>query len=205
MGSTSSDILFDHKEALGIIRLMGDAYKAGVRDAEWVNDAGRCAEHIAATKEHGVYGRVTDRSTYDWRRWKHTILLLKDDTLANIRAVEITARIKNWCCIEGCLLPLVQDFYNQGLQDWNNNPVSRILIKLQKMRYPRWTRNGAKNRTFSQMWVDLRTFAYERGSLYEGADSALSLTPRKFEIFSVGVWCGLKANAEREYLLNNRK
>lgn len=205
MGNASVDNLFDHKEAIAVMRLMGDAYKAGVRDAEWVNDAGRCLEHIASTSQHGVYGRVTDNSTYDWRRWKHNILLFKDDTLANCRMVDVTARIKKWWCIEGCILPLSQDFYNQGLRHWNDYPVSRILEKMQKIRYPIWTKRGAVNRTFSQMWVQLRTFAYDRSQLYEGTDSALSLTPRKFETFSLGLWQGYKMLDEKKHILRGER
>lgn len=194
---------YTHSEALAIIRLMSDAYKAGVYDAEWLNDVGICTEHIAETQEKGVYGRVTDKSKSDWRRWKHNILLLKNDKLANVRAVEVTARIKNWFCVDGCLLPLVQDFYNQGLKDWNDNPVSRIFARMDKMTYPRWTRKGARQRSFKQMWVDMQEFAYKRMEQYEDVDSARSLTPRKFETFSISVWAALKDKSERKYLLND--
>lgn len=200
MGQPSQN-MFQRKEALAILRLMSDAYRAGVRDAEWVNSAGRCSEHILTTQEHDVYGRITDSETYGWRRWKHSIMLLNDDRLANIPIVELAQRIKKWSCAEGCLLPLVQDFYNQGLKDWNDNPVSRNVSKVDTMRYPLWTRNGAKNRTFKQMWVDMQTYAYERGKRYEGADSKTSLTPRKFEVFSIAVWQGLNAQAERKHII----
>lgn len=192
-----------HSEALAIIRLMGDAYKAGLRDAEWVNDAGRCNEHIAATQEQGVYGRVTDAENSDWRRWKHCILLMKDIRLANVRAVDFCARITSQICTEACLLPLVQDFYNQGLKDWNDAPVSRQFTGLAVMRYPRWTRKGLRNRTFKQMWVDMQTFALQRSDQYKGASSHKSLTPRKFERFSLETWRALQRNTEREYILKH--
>lgn len=191
-----------HAEALAIIRLMNDAYKAGVRDAEWVNDAGRCSEHIKETQEKGVYGRVTDIDKYEWRRWKHNILLMKDVNFAESRAVEFTSRINNWFCTEGCLLPLAQDFYNQGLQDWNDYPVSRSVLGLESKRYPRWTRKGIKNRHFKQMWVDMQTFAYERSKQYVDVNSANSLTERKFETFMVQVWKALTYKAERKHILN---
>lgn len=196
-----SQNMFQRKESLAILRLMSDAYRAGVRDAEWVNDAGRCSEHIAVTRDHDVYGRVTDSETYGWRRWKHSIMLLNDDRLAHLPVVELAQRITKWYVVEGCLLPLVQDFYNQGLKDWNDNPISRNVSKVDIIRYPLWTRKGAKNRTFKQMWVDMQSYAYERGKMYEGAESASSLTPRKFETFSIAVWYGLNALAERKHII----
>lgn len=192
---------FTHAEALAILRLFGDAYKAGLRDAEWVNDAGRCNEHIADTKTDGVYGRVVEMRKDTWREWKHRLLLMKDARLANVRAVDLINRIDKHWRIEGCLLPLAQDFYNQGLQDWNDAPVARVFNGLDTMRFPRWTRNGLKNRTFKQMWVDMQTYAFERGNLYEDAISALSLTKRKFETFSTATWRGLTTKAEREHVL----
>lgn len=193
--------IFTHAEALAILRLFGDAYKAGLRDAEWVNDAGRCEEHITSTSEDEIYGRVTEMRFDSWREWKHRLLLMKDARLANVRAVDLINRIDKPWRIEGCLLPLAQDFYNQGLKDWNENPVSRVFNGLDAMRYPRWTRKGLRNRTFQQMWVDMQTFAFERGNLYEGANSAGSLTKRKFETFSTTTWRALQEKSEKEYIL----
>lgn len=192
---------FTHAEALAVLRLFGDAYKAGLRDAEWVNDMARCEEHISATREKGIYGRVTEPRHDSWREWKHRLLLMKDMRLANVRAVDLINRIDKPWRIEGCLLPLAQDFYNQGLKDWNDNPVSRVFNGLEIMRFPHWTRRGLRNRTFRQMWVDMQTFAFERGTDYEGAKSINSLTKRKFETFSLATWRALQEKSEREHIL----
>lgn len=201
--TTKPVFTFTHKEALAILRIFGDAYKSGLRDAEWVNDAGRCTEHISDTNTNGVYGRVIENRKDTWREWKHRLLLMKDARLANVRAVDLINRIDKPYRVEGCLLPLAQDFYNQGLQDWNDSPIARVFTGLGSMRFPRWTRKGLKNRTFKQMWVDMQTFAFERGNLYEDAVSASSLTKRKFETFSTAVWRGLQTKAERNYVLKN--
>lgn len=201
----SQPFTFTHAESLAILRIFGDAYKAGLRDAEWVNDAGRCEEHITSTSVDRIYGRVTESRNDSWKEWRHRLLLMKDSRLANVRAVDFIHRIDNHWRIEGCLLPLAQDFYNQGLRDWNENPVSRVFNGLDVMRFPRWTRNGLKNRTFKQMWVDMQTFAFERGNLYEGAKGISSLTKRKFEIFSIATWRGLQEKTEREHILNENR
>lgn len=193
----------NHNEAVAVLRLFADAYKTGLMDAEWINDIGRCYEHIKSTSEVGVYGRVTEQRFDSWREWMHRVLLMGDIRYTRVRAVDVVNRIKKKHLIDGCLLPLAQDFYNQGVQDWLDAPVSRSFERLTKCYYPRWTRQGIHKRTMKEMWIDMQRFAFERSKQYEGAEPIRSLTPRKFEIFSLTLWTALNERAEREYLLNN--
>lgn len=187
------------------MRIMGDAYKAGLRDAEYVNDVGRCTEFITQTQEPHTYGRITDNRFLLWYEWTTRLLGMKDIRQANVRAIEIIRAIElegKKATIRTCVLPLAQDFYNQGLRDWNEIPISRDLSAISEYHYPRWTRNGVKPRTNKQMYIEMQDFALERGKRVYGLPGNNYHTPRKFQRFSLAVWHGLMEKSERNFLLN---
>lgn len=172
-----------------IYNILADCYRAGVRDAEYVNDAGRCREFIEATKVPNVYGRVIYDVYWDWRKWRSAIINMRNDLILGEKSIFYVYKIISPHNYYACLLPLAQWFYHQGLNDWNNNPTLHIFDILNSKNV-RWTSRGYVKRTRKMMFAQLQEFAFEIGTIGEAAwkENKKVLRPIHFEWFCSNLW-----------------
>lgn len=185
MGRTRS-ITSSDKNA--IYAVLNQCYKAGVRDAEYIDDEARCKEFIEATKQPHVYGRVTAPDYFNWKRWKIAIVTMQDREIERDTAITYIGKILTPHNYFACLLPIAQYFYNQGLSDWNSNPTLHNFSKFNGDKQVRWTTKGIEVRTRKNMFVDIQRFAFEIGHIGEASNDKNALKPIHFEWFCRAVW-----------------
>lgn len=183
-----------------IYNILLQCYKAGVRDAEFVNDAVRCKEFINETRKPHVYGRVTLPSLMDWKKWRYAIITMQDTVIERDGCIALVNKILNPRSYFACLLPLSQYFYNQGLQDWNDYPTIHNFGEFNGNSLVRWTKKGIVKRSRKNMFVDVQRFAFEIGAIGDASNDKKALTTHHFDWFCREFWTQSLTSYERKNL-----
>lgn len=173
-----------------IFNILNECYKAGIRDAEYVDDVGRCREFIEETRKPGVYGRVIYNVFWDWKKWRSAIVNMRIGHILGDPSIFYTQKIISPTSYYACLLPLAQWFYHQGLNDWNANPTLHTFEAINNLKYLRWTRNGFVKSSRKKMFAQVQEFAFEIGCIGESseAEGVKALKPIHFEWFCRHLW-----------------
>lgn len=171
-----------------VYQILDQCYKAGVRDAEYINDASRCKEFIEATHKPHVYGRVIYNTFFDWRRWRLAIVTMQEGKVERNACIVVANKILSQSSYFACLLPLAQCFYNQGLEDWNAYPTIHEFSGLNVNALKRWTRKGIVNRPRKEMFVEIQRFSFDIVAWNEASGDPKAFNSRQFDWFCREVW-----------------
>lgn len=183
-----------------VYNILNQCYKAGVRDAEYINDEARCKEFIAATRQPHVYGRVIYDNFFDWKRWRVAIITMQDSRIERDGCILLSNKILTPKSYFACLLPLAQCFYNQGLDDWNSNPTLHDFGIFNGRGMCRWTRKGIEKRSSKSMFVEIQRFAFDISSWSMDSDNKNALQSRQFDWFCREVWAQSLTEREKKGL-----
>ena len=108
-----------------MITLFDRVYKLGVEDGcRYAHDEGRCREHIKTTNEPGRFGMIRDGYTSDAVDWQITLQKQAKEMSVYEPVRKMFVRMGKWAASNyySCILPIAQDFYNKGVEDYLANP-----------------------------------------------------------------------------------
>lgn len=106
-----------------ILQLLDDCYKWGVYDAAEAQNQSLCEEYINKYREPGVFGRIKDEYTVDWREWTLTLnhqARVRSYCGAMTKYFDMMGRFgTNYL---SALIVAAQEIYIRGLTDYNRKP-----------------------------------------------------------------------------------
>lgn len=184
--------LIDSKLAKGCIRLFNSCYKAGVMDAERVCDEQYCERFKEEVRCAGVFGRVIDEHYMGWHEWRLNLLLIigADVKINHISDFLMRLRINSGYSL--CVLSLAQEFYIQGLDDFNAYPVIRDFSLFEGDKLQRWTRQGIVSRTIKTMIIDMQRFCIIRKRVEDASSNKKNpLKSNYYDWFVEDIWASL--------------
>lgn len=121
----SSQPLITKPDVSRLLTLFDRVYKLGVEDGyRHSHDEGLCREHIETTNYPGNFGLIRDGFISDEIDWQLTLQ-------REAKAMKIYEPIRKMFIRMGawarsnfysCILPIAQDFYNMGVEDFLANP-----------------------------------------------------------------------------------
>lgn len=184
--------VIDRSTAAGIYSLFNACYKTGVKDAEYVSDKGLCGEFKAIVREPGVYGRVIHNYTMSAREWKLHLLNINPFVTLSKAITEYIILISGRTNFYSCLLPIAQEFYIQGLDDYNNHPAIHDFALFDNSRLERWTRKGIVSRKRREILIDIQKFCFERARIDNDSDSKHAFKGKRYNWFAEAVWAATR-------------
>lgn len=133
--------LIDRTDVSRLLTLFDRVYKLGVEDGyRHSHDEGLCREHIETTNYPGNFGLIRDSFISDAVEWE---LTLKGQ--AHIMKIynpirKMFNRMGAWavCNYFSCILPIAQDFYNMGVEDFLANPSADTITTFMEERRIWW-------------------------------------------------------------------
>lgn len=167
--------VIDRNTCNAFIRLLDTMYRMGVMDAYKVNDEGECADFIKKTKEPGVFGRVIGGYTMDCNEWQLTLIVeARKKSMHGAMYLYFNRMKKYGQNYLSVLLPIAQDFYNKGLQDYNDNPNAVSLAIFYDKKRTWWSKNLRKISIFEYIeQIQQTCFARKRSDEEYGGKKAL--------------------------------
>lgn len=124
-----------------LLRLFDRMYKLGVEDGyQHSYDEGLCREHIETTNYPGNFGLIRDGFISDEIDWQLT-LQREAKAMKIYEAVrKMFIRMGAWARSNfySCILPVAQDFYNMGVEDFLANPSADTIITFMEDRRVWW-------------------------------------------------------------------
>lgn len=176
--------VIDRATCKALIRLFDTMYRIGVIDAYQVNSEGECADFVERTKEPGVFGRVIDGHTMDCNEWQLTLIVEARKRSMQGAMYRYFNRMKiyrqNYLSV---LLPIAQDFYNKGLQDYNDNPNAASLAIFNDKKRRWWSKNLKKVSVFEYI-EQVQQFCFARKRSDEESGSKKALKGSYYDIFA---------------------
>lgn len=176
--------VIDRATCNALIRLLDRIYRMGVMDAYKVNDEGECADFIERTKEPGVYGRVIDGHTMDCNEWQLTLIVEARKQVMHGAMYRYFNRTKiygqNYLSV---LLPIAQDFYNKGMQDYNANPNATSLAIFNDTKRVWWNKK-LKSVSTHEYIEQIQLFCFARKHSDEGFGAKKALKKGYYDIFA---------------------
>lgn len=176
--------VIDRATCNALIRLLDTMYRMGVMDAYRVNDEGECADFVNRTKEYGVFGRVTDGHTMDCNEWQLTLIVEARKKSMHGAMYRYFNRMKiygsNYLSV---LLPIAQDFYNKGLQDYNASPNAASLAIFNDRSRTWWSKNLKKVSVFEYI-EQIQLFCFARKRSDEECECKKALKGSYYDIFA---------------------
>jgi len=174
----------DRAACSALIRLLDTMYRMGVMDAYKVNSDGECADFVEKTKEPGVFGRVIDGHTMDCNEWQLTLIVEARKQSMQGAMYRYFNRMKiyrqNYLSV---LLPIAQDFYNKGIQDYNANPNAVSLVIFNDRSRTWWSKKLKKVSIFEYI-EQIQLFCFERKHSDEESGSKKALKSGYYDIFA---------------------
>lgn len=133
--------LIEAKDVSKLITLFDRVYKLGVEDGyNNSHDEGLCREHIETTNYPGNFGLIRDGFISDEIDWQLTLQ-------REAKAMKIYEPIRKMFIRMGawarsnyysCILPIAQDFYNMGVEDFLANPNADTITTFMEERRIWW-------------------------------------------------------------------
>lgn len=122
-----------------LLQLLDDCYKWGVKDAAEVDNAPLCEGYADKCREPGVFGRVTNEYTMDWREWTLTL-----NHQARMRS--FTGPMVAFFGMMGkfganylsAFIVAAQEIYIQGMKDYNSKPDKAKMAAFMYKPKVRW-------------------------------------------------------------------
>lgn len=133
--------LIEAKDVSKLITLFDRMYKLGVEDGyQHSHDEGLCREHIETTNYPGNFGLIRDGFISDEIDWQLT-LQREAKAMKIYEAVrKMFIRMGAWARSNfySCILPVAQDFYNMGVEDFLANPNADTITTFMEERRVLW-------------------------------------------------------------------
>lgn len=133
--------LIEAKDVSKLITLFDRIYKLGVEDGyQHSHDEGLCREHIETTNYPGNFGLIRDGFISDEIDWQLT-LQREAKAMKIYEAVrKMFIRMGAWARSNfySCILPVAQDFYNMGVEDFLANPNTDTITTFMEERRVLW-------------------------------------------------------------------
>lgn len=193
MKNSDKIIVIERSVARGIFNILNTCYKAGVKDAEYVNDHDLCETFANEVRVPNVYGRVKDENLMNAVQWRCAIPLINAGCPLPKASIEFLVCIDKYHKLYQCSLPIAQEFYIKGMEDFNKNPTIHNFVLLDNRRMERWTRNGIKQVTIHDMLITLQELCLKRSINDEQYDgNKFALRRRLYEKFAMSIWGALQ-------------
>lgn len=133
--------LIDRTDVSRLLTLFDRVYKLGVEDGyRHSHDEGLCREHIETTNYPGNFGLIRDGFISDEIDWQLT--LQREAKVMKIYEPirKMFIRMGAWARSNfySCILPIAQDFYNMGVEDFLANPNADTITTFMEDRRVWW-------------------------------------------------------------------
>lgn len=133
--------LIDRTDVSRLLTLFDRIYKLGVEDGyNNSHDEGLCREHIETTNIPGNFGLIRDGFISDEIDWQLT--LQREAKVMKIYEPirKMFIRMGAWARSNfySCILPIAQDFYNMGVEDYLANPGADTIATFMGERRVWW-------------------------------------------------------------------
>lgn len=131
---------------LRMIGLLDWVYRLGIQHSRELNDEGASREFLDTHNEVGVYGFITDGYNVGVLEWQ--LRLQKEARLTSMfgSMYQYFLRMgrygQNYL---SCFLPIAQEWYNLGVQDYIDNPHACDYSVFNGKTRVRWTKKGLLN------------------------------------------------------------
>lgn len=133
--------LIERADVSRLITLFDRIYKLGVEDGyNNSHDEGLCREHIETTNYPGNFGLIRDGFISDEIDWQLT-LQREAKAMKIYEAVrKMFIRMGAWARSNfySCILPIAQEFYNMGVEDFLANPNADTITTFMEERRIWW-------------------------------------------------------------------
>ena len=133
--------LIDRTDVSRLLTLFDRVYKLGVEDGyNNSHDEGLCREHIETTNYPGNFGLIRDGFISDEIDWQLT-LQREAKAMKIYEAVrKMFIRMGAWARSNfySCILPIAQEFYNMGVEDFLANPNADTITTFMEERRIWW-------------------------------------------------------------------
>lgn len=174
--------------ARAIINILMACYKAGVKDAEYVSDPMLCQDFKNTVKEPGVYGRVIHDYTMNQREWRISLLYINGERASSGYLRELLQNIQPGKSYVSCVLPIAQDFYALGLDDYNAYPHIHDFTMMDNTKLQKWTRKGIVSMTTKDVVIDIQKVCMDRARTDEEYGGKHAIRRVYYDWFAGMLW-----------------
>lgn len=142
----STQPIIDRGVMLRMFGLLDWVYRLGIQHSRELNDEGASREFLDTHNEVGVYGFITDGYNVGVLEWQ--LRLQKEARLTSMfgSMYQYFLRMgrygQNYL---SCFLPIAQEWYNLGVQDYIDNPHAYDYSVFNGKTRVRWTKKGMLN------------------------------------------------------------
>lgn len=197
--STFEKSLIKESEARAIINLMMSCYKAGLKDAEEICDKYTCEDFKKEVRVPGVYGRVRDEFLMEEKEWRMSLMFMDNHIRVPQNTINLVQSINFGKSILSCILPISQEYYILGIDDFNVYPHIHEFSLIDNNIMRRWTRNGLIKITRKDVLIEIQRLCMLRARIDESSDSKFSIRRRTYESFCMEVWESITNRGRSRY------
>lgn len=185
------DFFLGRSTARSIIYIFMSCYKAGLKDAEYVSDEALCEDFKETVRHPGVFGVVRKDYTLNQRDWRITLLFINGDKPHSQYDIDLLQNIKLGKSVISCVLPIAQEFYIMGLDDYNSYPQIHDFTLMDNARLQRWTRKGIEKLKLVDIVMFCQKFCMERAAIDAEEKNKFSIKRLYYELFSISLYTAL--------------
>lgn len=197
--STFEKSLIKESEARAIINLMMSCYKAGLKDAEEICDKYTCEDFKKEVRVPGVYGRVRDEFLMEEKEWRMSLMFMDNHIRVPQNTINLVQSINFGKSLLSCVLPLSQEYYILGIDDFNVYPHIHEFSIIDNNIMRRWTRNGFIKITRKDVLIEIQRLCMLRARIDESSDSKFSIRRRTYESFCMELWDSITNRGRSRY------
>lgn len=197
--STFEKSLIKESEARAIINLMMSCYKAGLKDAEEICDKYTCEDFKKEVRVPGVYGRVRDEFLMEENEWRMSLMFMDNHIRVPQNTINLVQSINFGKTILSCVLPISQEYYILGIDDFNVYPNIHEFSLIDNNIMRRWTRNGFIKITRKDVLIEIQRLCMLRARIDESSDSKFSIRRRTYESFCMELWESITNRGRSRY------
>ena len=197
--STFEKYLIKESEARAIINLMMSCYKAGLKDAEEICDKYTCEDFKKEVRVPGVYGRVRDEFLMEEKEWRMSLMFMDNHIRVPQNTINLVQSINFGKSILSCVLPISQEYYILGIDDFNVYPHIHEFSLIDNKIMRRWTRNGFIKITRKDVLIEIQRLCMLRARIDESSDSKFSIRRRTYESFCMELWESITNRGRSRY------
>lgn len=197
--STFEKSLIKESEARAIINLMMSCYKAGLKDAEEICDKYTCEDFKKEVRIPGVYGRVRDEFLMEEKEWRMSLMFMDNHIRVPQNTINLVQSINFGKSILSCVLPISQEYYILGIDDFNVYPHIHEFSLIDNNIMRRWTRNGFIKITHKDVLIEIQRLCMLRARIDESSDSKFIIRRRTYESFCMELWESITNRGRSRY------
>lgn len=180
-----------------IFRIFNTCYKTGVKDAEYVSDKDLVYSFAEDVRTPGVYGRIIDSRLLNARQWQCAIPTMNDGCPVSRSSMDYLMNIERYNKMFSCALPISQEFYLLGVNDYNKNPTIHDFTLFDNTKTERWTKRGIVGWSKKDMLIYAQNFCLDRTRYEDGHEgNKFTLGKRRYEMFAMALWSGMQDNRD---------